>query len=492
MLGFHRLNLIWSVSFLVAFFCIEISAIPVFSDEMTASKAEQVGKEIRSRWPAERPIDETSLKESGIRRIDGKHLVLYTDLPKGKRVDELPAIFDHLIPFLCDYFELDPKNYESFRLEGFLIDDFEKFKKGGAVRQVPALRNGYALRQRIWLRNQTSDYYLRHLLLHEGVHAFMGYAFGAWGPPWYREGTAELLATHHWEDGKLTLGYYPEAKETVPGWGRIEYVRKDFDRNKGRNPQAVFELGPEDYDENEAYAWSWAFAAFCEHHPRYKTAFRQTAWNLTLEPAKLSDRFLEIVAEEAAREKNSNDVPDTAEMLRVMENDWFDFLFNADYGYDFQRTLINYGEPGKEIPPEGIKGIAVQTDRGWQNGGVRLEKGKTYRFLASGRFQLADKPKIWWSEPNGITIRYYRKAPIGILLATLVPDEEISDDEVRGEFGIGFLWPRILGKEAVWTPKVSGTLYFRINDFSSELDDNRGTATIEIVPVHEFKESKAP
>ena len=47
-----------------------------------------------------------------------------------------------------------------------------------------------------WLFDQPTDYYVRHLLLHEGTHVFMVSFLGGCGPGWYMEGTAELLGTH--------------------------------------------------------------------------------------------------------------------------------------------------------------------------------------------------------------------------------------------------------------------------------------------------------
>ncbi len=253
----------------------------VWADEVTPADAAKRGEAIRRRWPAEQPIDVSALLQSGVRRLEGKHIILYTDTKNSEQIDLLPKYFDRLIPLLCDYFQLDGKDYENFRVEAFLIDDFEKFKSGGAVRQVPNLRNGYALRRRIWLREQQSDYYRRHLLLHEGIHAFMGYAFGDWGPPWYREGMAELLATHRIDDdGRLRLGYFPKKRRELEHWGRIENVQEATRNNSAKSMQGVFGLESEDYDANSAYAWSWAFAAFCENHPSYGKAFRRTAWKL--------------------------------------------------------------------------------------------------------------------------------------------------------------------------------------------------------------------
>ena len=453
--------------------------------EITVSDAARYGNEVRRHWPKERSIDETALGKAGIRRLDGKHIALYTDLDPSEEIDELPKWFDRLIPKLCVYFELDVRDYDDFRVEGFLIDDFEKFKASGAVRQVPELRNGYAQRCRIWLRNQQSDYYRRHLLLHEGIHAFMGYAFGAWGPPWYREGTAELLGTHQIDDkGNLCLGYFPNDRKELHHWGRIEIVRNDFLDNRGKLPEEVFKLASEDYDANTAYGWSWAFAAFCEHHPRYRSAFRRTAWKLDGPSDSVAKRFVELLLREnRPTTTDSFDIrigPSDTEIMLRFEQDWMDFLVYLDYGYDFGRTLIEYPVSERIVTSEKSEEVRVQADRGWHSEGLRLERGKTYRLTASGRFQLADKPEPWYSEPNGVTLRYCRGLPIGLLLATLVPDiEERFLAEVDTP-GLDFLKPKIIGLGDVWTAEVTGTLFFRINDFASELADNRGEAVVKI------------
>ncbi|MDR2757273.1 MAG: hypothetical protein LBC20_16365 [Planctomycetaceae bacterium] len=448
----------------------------ILAEEISSSAAEHSGREIRKHWSTEIPLDESAIKQSGIRRLESKHLILYTDLAGSKQVDELPKLFDQLIPFLCNYFELNPQNYETFKVEGFLINDFEKFKSSGAVRQVPNLRNGYALRCRIWVRNPDSEYYRRHLLLHEGVHAFMGYAFGFWGPPWYREGTAELLGTHRLENESLTLGYFPKSRYELSGWGRIDLVRGDLTKNHLRTIKEVFELESEDYDENRAYGWSWAFAVFCENHPRYRTAFRQIAWKLNGVPADIAKRFLALLIK-----KVQNEQPEwnPQEIIDHLDNDWLDFITNLDYDYDFERTRIDYNKNALPISlPE--TQFQIRADKGWQSSGVRLERGKTYCFTASGRFQLAEKPKIWYSEPNGVTLRYYRGTPIGTLLATLIPDQEEYFLAKEGTSGIGFAIPQKIGLGKIWTADISGELFFRVNDFPSELSDNIGDVTVKI------------
>ncbi|MDR1962648.1 MAG: hypothetical protein LBQ50_02595 [Planctomycetaceae bacterium] len=478
-----RFRILVLVSFLFLWILPETVLVTaeVSPTEVSPAEAERFGKEIRQHWVTEIPLDESALTQSGIRRLESQHLILYTDLAASGQVDELPKLFDQLIPLLCDYFELNRQNYESFKVEGFLIDDFEKFKSGGAVLQVPKLRNGYALRCRIWVRNPGSDYYRRHLLLHEGTHAFMGYAFGVWGPPWYREGTAELLGTHRLENGHLTLAYFPKSRNELSRWGRIDLVRDNLVKNHGRTIKGIFELDSEDYDENTAYGWSWAFAAFCENHPRYRTAFRQTAWKLYGKPDGAAERFLELLLKNIQKESPEWN---EQEILFHLDNDWIDFISHLDYGYDFERTKIDYNKEAGLISSDEVE-IPVCSDKGWQSSGVRLERGKTYRFAASGRFQLAEKPKIWWSEPNGITLRYYQSVPIGTLLATLIPDIEERFLTQTETAGVGFYVPKTIGLSETWKAEVSGELFFRINDFPSELSDNNGEATVKltVLPV---------
>ena len=72
---------------------------------------------------------------------------------------------------------------------------------------LPDFLAGYQRGHEIWIYLQPGDYYTRHLLLHEGTHAFMGWFLNGFGSPWYSEGMAELLAINQWQDGKLQLHY---------------------------------------------------------------------------------------------------------------------------------------------------------------------------------------------------------------------------------------------------------------------------------------------
>ena len=87
-----------------------------------------------------------------------------------------------------------------WQVRAFLIGDRKTFDKLGVM---PAgddkFVHGLSMGSDLWLYDQPTAYYRRHLLLHEGTHAFMAKFLGGCGPGWYMEGTAELFGTHRME-----------------------------------------------------------------------------------------------------------------------------------------------------------------------------------------------------------------------------------------------------------------------------------------------------
>ena len=98
-----------------------------------------------------------------------------------------------------------------------------------------------------------------------------------------------------------------------------------------------------------------------------------------------------------------------------MTEQWQLFLLQLEYGYDLEREAIVYEPPGTALADS--REMRVRADRGWQSAGVRVEAGQTYVLEAAGRYQVAHEPQVWWCEPGGVTIRYYRGRPLGMLLA---------------------------------------------------------------------------
>jgi hypothetical protein len=127
--------------------------------------------------------------------------------------------------------------------------------------------------------------------------------------------------------------------------------------------------------------------------------------------------------------------------------------------------------------------VVVAADHGWQSSGVKLEAGKSYDLWATGRYQIAadqgGEMKPWFSEPGGVTIDYHDGRPLGILLGAI----DYRDKPVAGASPT-FANPVAIGLRTTLKPTVSGTLFLRVNDLASKLEDNRGTVTVNIGAAH--------
>jgi hypothetical protein len=292
------------------------------------------------------------------------------------------------------------------------------------------------------------------LLLHEGTHAFMQTFLGGTGPPWYAEGMAELLGTHRWQYGRLTLDYMPARREEVPLLGRVRLVEDAVAAHRAKHLQTILDFGADALRETEGYAWCWALAALLDKHPRYRERFRALPHSVR---ADVTAEFHRLFAADQ----------------RQLEEEWQLFAVEIQYGYDFARCAIDF-TPGAPLTAEG-KLVPVAADRGWQNSGLRLQAGARYQLTATGRYQLANQPKIWWCEPGGVSIRYFRGWPLGILLAAVRNDD-------RHEGTTGLVRPIVVGLGATLVPRESGTLYFKVNDSPGELYDNAGSLSVQVVP----------
>ncbi len=397
---------------------------------------------------------------AGFRKIEGQHLTLITDLAPSPDVDELPRVLDAAFGQWCEYLSLDAARHADWHATGYLMQSKQRFQQAGYWRDdLPPFPNGFSTGKEFWLHNQTSPYYRRHLLLHEGVHSFMYQLIGTAGPPWYMEGIAELLATHRWQDGQLTVGYFPHDSAEVPGLGRIQLIQADVAAGKGLSVSQVLAYDSRAHMQVQPYAWSWALAAFLDGHPRYHDRFRQAAD--FVRQGKFEARFRELFA---------------ADWPQLCD-EWQVFAANLDYGYDFAHMAIDF-RPGKPLPAGGAEAV-VAADRGWQSSGVRVEAGKQYRLRASGRYRIGEKPSTWWCEPGGVTIRYNQGRPLGMLLAAIHADRARQTADAGSDLS-SLSQPAGVGLATLLAPAQSGTLYFRVNEPAGELADNLGQLTVEI------------
>jgi hypothetical protein len=402
------------------------------------------------------PVDEARAAGLGIRKLTGKHLTLYTDLPRSAEIEALPQVFDLAAPQWAEYFGVEPKKVNDWRVTGFVMGDKERFREAGLLPDyLPDFQNGFTHGMDLWVYEQPSAYYRRHLLLHEGTHAFMQHILGAMGPPWYAEGMAELLATHRWQDGKLTLNYLPADKTETPEWGRIKIIRNGVKLNKALTLEQVMAYGPRAHLQVEPYGWCWGLAAMLDGTPAFRPAFRAM-------PEYVKERG--DVFNRRMRER-------LGEQWEHALEQWQLFVTEADYGYDFARAEVIYA-PGK--PLAGATTVPVAADRGWQSSGVRVEAGRPIRLTATGRYQVGDQPKPWWCEAGGVTIEYYRSRPLGMLLCA------VRDEQAAAPALSPLISPQPVGLSRDITFRAGGTLYFRINESPAKLADNQGELEVNI------------
>lgn len=430
---------------------------PNLPSDATAT-AGAVQAPVRHSAPVAPEIDLDRVTAMGIRKIEGRHLTLFTDLPSLPAVDELPAVFDQAVPQWCEYFGVEYSKLNNWRLRGSLIQQAEPFRQAGLLPgDLPPFGHGFNRGLEFWTFEQPSDYYRRHLMLHEGTHGFMQTQLGGAGPPWYMEGTAELMATHRWQDGKLLLRHFPRSKQETPQWGRITLVREAVAARKPMSLLEILNFSSQAHLQVEPYAWCWSASVFFDAHPGCRDVFRELRRHAADGSPDFSKQF---------RDQLRSPWPEIAE-------DWQVFLENLEYGYDLPRNTI-VRQKSRPLKSAGDT-VKIVADRGWQSTGLELQAGVPYEFKASGRYQLASEPQIWWCEPNGVTIRYHRGKPLGLLMAGISNlDQSDSSPLVR---------PEAIGLGRTLRLERGGTLFLRINDSPAELSDNAGDVTVDIRPL---------
>ncbi len=465
----------------------------------------------RETWPAFPAINEKKAAELGIRRIEGKNVTLTTDLPSSPGVDQIPAALDAAIPHICRFFSVDEQKFENWKINAFLMGNVDSFIEIGVLDGPPRFLYGYSVYDRILAKDQKIEYYNRFLLLHELVHSFMHEVFGDLRPRWYSEGTAEYLALHLWKPAvkSIEIAQFQTDPDATPGFGRLQEIREIVRVGKAPTLREILAFEPRDYVRTSTYAWSWALVAFLNESPKYREiAELLPYWSTYWEPNRV---FVDVVGDRWGE----------------LENDWADFVGRIDFGYDFVATAVD-ATPGRPFAEAAAKAgnaageavvVEAAANRGWQNSGVALEAGTTYRLATAGRYRLnvEEAGKKLEFEASGATFRYVEGAPLGRLQAVVVPLETATFDEfyslnsANGENGVnpngapktvgglkrgklaneaksaprGTLepWDAAVGFEtstATLTPERAGTLFFRINDAPGNVAKNSGNVKIQI------------
>jgi hypothetical protein len=408
------------------------------------------------RSPDQRPQhDDAHLSTLGIASIQSKRLKLYSDGPLDRLKSIGPAV-DALYDALVEYFgPLPPARDKSeFAVTGYLMTDKSRFRNAGLLpEELPPFLNGRHRGLEFWVNEQETDYYRRHLILHEFTHCFMYAPEGVEMPVWYSEGMAELFGTHTVDAaGHYQFRVMPDRNENFRGHGRIPLIRSEIAANHWKSLRDVTRITAQDFLQTPAYAWSWALCALLDGNPRYSSKFRQLSHHRGY--GQFAAAFRELFG-------------DSLDELRT---EWSLFSHELQYGFDLKRAAIDF-KPGKPLVPNDPSWpIDVAADRGWQSSGVLVRAGAEYEITATGEVTLGTSPKPWISQPPGVSIVYSEGHPIGLLLAAVHREPPATDPATEESM----LRQIAVGRGVRFTPSVGGTLYFRINDHWNSLADNDG------------------
>ncbi len=319
----------------------------------------------RIRPPLE--INEELVNACGIVKLSGKHIDLYSDVRGRAEIFELITVFDQAVGQWCNYFSIQPSRTESWRMRAFIIEDREKFKTAGLLPEdLPDFLAGYQRGHEIWIYLQPGNYYTRHLLLHEGTHAFMAWFLNGFGSPWYSEGMAELLAVHRWKDEKLNLHYQLRDRSEAEYWGRVKIIRREFGAGTALSLDEVFAIPAASFREVRFYAWSWAACEFLANHPISKTAFGELNRNVEL-PA---NRFNALLKEKLLPQ------------WEILTRDWDLFISELDYGCDVGKSRLVSAQP--VVTDEHAQKFELRADHGWQITSLTVKPGDRLRVSARG------------------------------------------------------------------------------------------------------------
>ncbi len=413
---------------------------------------------------------EAFARRAGLRILESKHLVLATDRPvrEGDGVDALPAVFDQAFEVWCEHYGMNPADHADWRCFGCLVVDRERFRAAGLMPDtLPPFENGFCDRNQFWLIDQSNPAYRRHLLLHEGVHAFTLTLRNLATPVWYNEGIAEYLATHRLEADtggglRFVSSPIPSRSEDVEQLGRIEKISEL--RAAGTMPSLheVLAMPAGNHKAVADYAASWAAVTLLSKHPAYAGAFAK----LERGPlgADFNKRIASIPGWDAARASRDFDA----------------FTADVEYGFDFPRMRIDWS-PG--IPLVGPRRFDVDATRGWQNTSLALDAGKRYSLRTSGRAGLGvvTDPKTAAAIPlegeaDGISLEWYRGRPTGRLLLGQWIDT--PSDGGRPRFDVV-----ADGSSGEFTAVADAPLFMRLNGPPARLDERQGTISAVVQPV---------
>lgn len=441
-----RFSLIYLGMLILSLFPINSSSGQTSLDDM---------RQINPDMPPPLSIDEKVVAANGIRKLTGKHVTIYTDIPHRQHVKELPTVFDLAVPQWCQYFGIAKDRAENWHVRAMVMGDEKRFRSAGLIVEgMPTFLAGLQQGHEMWVYLQPGKYYTRHLMLHEGTHAFMQWFLGGMGAPWYTEGMAEMIGLHSWSNDQLQLNFRLTDRRQAEYWGRIKIIRQDRDQDQSMSIDEILEIPAASFRQVRFYAWSWAACEFFSKHPRTRQMFADLRRQAREDRNTFNRQFRKSI-EPFRNELNI---------------DWQLFVNEIDFGFEVDRAAIC------EIERKAERSFALDVTRGWQRTGIHVQANESVEIKTRGRFAVARENQTdWMCEANGITIEYYRQRPLGQLMIGVVTTDA---SELTG-----LIQPLPLPENGILKMKHTGTLCFRINESPAKLDDNHGQLEISIQKI---------
>ncbi len=404
--------------------------------------------------------------DNGLSQLESKYLQLTTDLPLNDEITSLPKIFDQAVQQWSARFAVDPIRVQGAKAIACLMKDRSRFVELDLMPpETGNFRHGYQLDDRLFLMEQPSVYYRRHLLLHEGTHWFMWKFLSGNGPPWFSEGICEQLGTHDWDGLRLTMGIIPFHHDRFPYWGRLKLIHDSLNQNAAPTLNAILGYGDTAHRTDEPYAWSWAAMLFFSNHPKYQHLLRR----ISQPPLDYSNQITIALKRELA------------DTWPTVDAEWRVFVSELDFGFSPEHSFVDIAS----IPSHALRSKELRTircDRGWQSMGLFIDKGQRIRVAAQGTYTIRTKQdsyekSSWKCEPQGVTLEYHQGQPLGRLLATIVPITKAAIDKPVRQ-----CTPYPIGRKTTWDAPESGILLLKINENSAGLADNTGELKVTMEP----------
>ncbi len=415
----------------------------------------------------------TIRQHDGFLSVLGRHVELTTDTGNVDLSRQMVETFDSAVPQWLRMWGQPAGRADDFQIRGYWMRAADRFVQNGWLPpETPPFEFGYSSPTTIWCHEQPSDYYNRHLLMHEGVHAAALNCFGGIGPAWYGEGTAEWLATHRMGPSGLQIASVPDVAADAEHWGRISIVRRAAERSTIPSLAEVMSRPGRIDGDVEIYTWFWLAALLWTAQPSTR------AWFLAMTGVvNLSEREFNRRLYEAARDR----WPQLLGTWRLLTE-------LADFGLDTALHLPVLA--GAEARDDGqTHRLSLADHGGWQAVGVWFPAGSMLQIEITGRNRIDD----WMVGPGGDAEQRYRGRALGQVVAAELPIANPPGDRlppleirpVTGWVDGEALIDRLDDAQRPWTARLTvqqpSWLVFKVNrPLAAPNHDGSGAMVIEI------------